>query len=87
MKQAICMKTLTIMKKITYLISSIVDDIFKAAGGNVRTRVKLVEKCLPSAHQNIIAMLEKIIDEDESFGVFGKTKITDLVLQKQNTQD
>lgn len=32
-------------------------------------------------------MIEKLIEEIESFGVFGKTKITDLVLQKQNIQD
>jgi hypothetical protein len=32
--------------------------------------------------KNKIAMIEKLIDEVESFGVFGKTKITDLVLQK-----
>jgi hypothetical protein len=59
---------------------SIVDDIFKAAGGDIRASVKLVEKCLPDKVKNKIAMIEKLIDEVESFCVFGKTKITDLVL-------
>jgi hypothetical protein len=39
-----------------------------------------VEKCLPDKDKNKIAMIEKLIDEVESFCVFGKTKITDLVL-------
>ena len=32
-------------------------------------------------------MIQKLIDEIEGLAVFGKTKITDLVLQRHNTQN
>lgn len=52
---------------------SIVEDIFKAARGDIRALVPIAKKYLPEEYKNKIILMEKLIDEIESFAVFGKT--------------
>lgn len=66
---------------------SAVDDIFGMASGNVNSGISLLKKALPQEEKSKVQFVEKVIKEIQDLGVFGKTKLTDLVLQKQTTQD
>ena len=59
---------------------SAIDDIFGLAQGNIQSGIELAKKFLPEAEKQKVAFIENVVKEVMALGVFGQTKITDLVL-------
>lgn len=66
-------------------IIDVVECIFGIARGEIDKMISLLK--YTGLDTNKIDFIKKLIDEIANLGVFGKTSVTDLVIQKTNNRN